>query len=67
MSRRSIGKLYSDLLNAYKEGTFESLGLPPGRSLISASAVPHRGVIDGKDFYCQHEIIENRMKTDLNL
>ena len=35
-------KLYSKLLQAKKEGTFDSPGLPPGGSVISASMAPQR-------------------------
>ena len=52
------GYNYSDLLQAYKEGTFDSPGLPPGcvwgsgggggGGGISASALPHLGVSNTK-------------------
>ena len=36
-------KLYSDLLHALKEGTFDSPGLPPWGTLMDASAVAMLG------------------------
>ena len=33
-------QLYSDLLQAQTEGTFDCPGLPPGETLISVSAIP---------------------------
>ena len=48
-----LAKLYSELLQAKKEGTFDIRRLPTrgegegggGGSLLSASAVPHRGSV----------------------
>ena len=48
--RQKLGrhpKLYPDLLQALKRGTFDSPGLTPGGPLIYVSVVPQRGV--GKD------------------